>query len=94
MPMTFHSSFGLHSDDDRELATWEQLLHAPRMDACSLRGVDHVPEEYQIYTWPSQDFRTVGSRSKTRSPGRGARINPSGRCSLIVYWTFSGYKRP
>jgi hypothetical protein len=52
---------------------------------------DDVPEEFQVYTWPQQDFRTVRSRGR----GRGApRINLSGRCSLTVYWTFAGLKRP
>jgi hypothetical protein len=51
---------------------------------------DHVPEEYQVYTWPAADYRTVRrSRGATGTP----RFNPSGRCSLTVYWTFEGLKR-
>jgi hypothetical protein len=52
---------------------------------------DDVPEEFQLYTWPKADLRTVRPRGRA---GRGASINPTGRCSLTVYWTFAGLKRP
>jgi len=52
---------------------------------------DDVPEEFQMYTWPKADIRTV----RSRGAGRGAqRISVSGRCSLTVYWTFAGLKSP
>jgi hypothetical protein len=55
---------------------------------------DDVPPEFQGYTWPAQDYRTTAGRSRGRTRGRNAPISPSGRCSLTVYWTYSGYKRP
>ena len=52
---------------------------------------DDVPEEFQMYTWPNADTRTVRRRGPI---GRGGSVNPTGRCSLTVYWTFAGLKRP